>query len=266
MENLIIPDSALRDAVCKGSTIMGVTIDDKIAEDILTKGSSERMLLTDNHGQSSYGRFTFDGHKVIPVYEKHYLDERCPQCSGKVIITANAYCCENYLRNPRKCNFHALKKVGHRLISKDEMEDCLRHNREILDGFSTDEGKLYSGILELNRYGMTSVDSRVFRCPRCGGRLLVHQNTFNCENYNDPVHPCKTRIYRDNYGHRMTLKELIELLTFGKTVEPLELKRNNGRIYPAYLTFDKAYCKVGVQPASPAPSGRRGAEASNTDK
>lgn len=226
-------------------TYMGVNVTEKLARELVENYRTELLLFSQPGGQHDFGRLVLKDDSVEVEMDKHYLKGRCPVCGGRVIHTSKGYFCENYREGDNNsCQFHALGVLAYRQITEDNIEDFLSGKAEILDGFRSDDNIPFSGYLVLNSKKMLSVNSRICRCPRCGGMLQVGPTSFRCENFNDPEHPCKTRYYRYYGGVRINRKMMEELSRYGHTVEPLILTREDGRRYPACLAFNDLKTRI----------------------
>lgn len=129
------------------------------------------------------------------------------------------------------CGFHVPGILANRKITDSEMEDFLAGNAQVLDGFSNNEGKIFSSVLTLAEDGKVVMDSRIAVCPVCGGDILVSPQAFNCSNYSNPQVKCKFMAWRNIAGHVITKQEMVEICEEGQTREPLELYKNNGAIF-----------------------------------
>lgn len=225
-------------------TLHGVQLTDELARELFETGRIDILPMVNKLGQKFRGRLILDGDHVGVELEKHILKGRCPICGGRIIRTSKGYACENYLSKQHTCDFHALGILGNRKITEQEMEDFLAGNPEILDGFSSSQGKVFCGTLTLNKDKMLAVTSRVSRCPVCGGHMLVGLKSFNCENFNNTEHPCKTTFWRHLQAHDITKKEIDEICKDGSTHEPVELTRANGQIYHARLALNSSKTEI----------------------
>ena len=74
--------------------------------------------------------------------------------------------------------------------------------------------------------------------------MLVGLKSFNCENFNNTEHPCKTTFWRHLQAHDITKKEIDEICKDGSTHEPVELTRANGQIYHARLALNSSKTEI----------------------
>ena len=136
--------------------------------------------------------------------KSHYLQGRCPVCGGRIVKTGKGYACENSIPQDPLCGFHVPGILANRKITDSEMEDFLAGNAQVLDGFSNNEGKVFSSVLTLAEDGKVVLDSRIAVCPVCGGDILVSPQAFNCSNYSNPQVKCKFMAWRNIAGHVIT--------------------------------------------------------------
>ena len=175
----------------------GIDFDDELARKLITDGSTEEMTMWNVNGQPFQARF--------------------------IIVNGKA-------QDPL-CGFHVPGILANRKITDSEMEDFLAGSAQVLDGFSNNEGKVFSSVLTLAEDGKVVLDSRIAVCPVCGGDILVSPQAFNCSNYSNPQVKCKFMAWRNIAGHVITKQEMVEICEEGQTREPLELYKNNGAIF-----------------------------------
>ena len=189
------------------------------------------MTMWNVNGQPFQARFIIVNGKVDVEIKSHYLQGRCPVCGGRIVKTGKGYACENSIPQDPLCGFHVPGILANRKITDSEMEDFLAGSAQVLDGFSNNEGKVFSSVLTLAEDGKVVLDSRIAVCPVCGGDILVSPQAFNCSNYSNPQVKCKFMAWRNIAGHVITKQEMVEICEEGQTREPLELYKNNGAIF-----------------------------------
>ena len=230
--------------------LRGVKMEEPIVKQLLECGSTDDVEMTNKYGKPYRGHFIIDEGKVGVEQARHYLNGRCPLCGGRMLKTAKGYECENSCdpRRPKTCSFKANGILCNRMITESEMELYLSGKpQNVLDGFVTREGKVFSSILETNA-GMqcVSLTAVVGKCPSCGGELRIKDRTFKCENHKDEKEPCKFQAWRHISGHEITLQEIEEIRLSGMTREPVELYRDDGSIYFKHLGLseDKTHITI----------------------
>lgn len=142
---------------------------------------------------------------------KRYLQSNCPFCGHKMLVTSHGYKCES-------CGFTFPLFVCNRHISEEEACDVINGNRVALDGFSSNDGKIFSSIVVIEGRSVR-VDNTVCYCqkPAGGGRIVVKKNCYACMKKSSCVHSnCKFPFKRWYNGHRLTVPEVIKLTQTGE--------------------------------------------------
>ncbi len=83
-------------------------------------------------------------------------------------------------------------------------------------------------MVRLTDDGKTVLESRIAKCPVCGGDIHIGQRTYNCANYRNESNPCKFSIRRNIGGHNVTVEEAREICEEGITQQTLEFYREDG--------------------------------------
>jgi hypothetical protein len=167
------------------------------------------------------------------------MEGRCPICGGRVKKTSKGYACENHVGPNPTCDFYMMGIICNRKITDEEVERFLSGERLTLDGFSTNDGHMFSSTLQLNEKGSVSLESKITKCPVCGGEIHVGMKAYNCSNYKDKDHPCNFSIWRNISGHEVTVEEARQICEDGQTKEVLELFKEDGTIYYKRLGLNK---------------------------
>lgn len=145
---------------------------------------------------------------------KLFLKHTCPCCGSKVYVTNKGYHCSN-------CNFFVKGYICNRHISIDDAEAILNGEHIILDGFSTDNGKIFSSIPVVHDNTVV-LDNTVFRCDTSYGigRVIVGRRFFKCERSFVCNQECpftkNSHFRRSIDGHMITVKDIVDLLTSGR--------------------------------------------------
>lgn len=149
---------------------------------------------------------------IVPVYRKLLLNFRCPVCGGQMASTNRSYCCENMLKKESTCDYEVRHYLSSRFIRPHELADALNGGTQVIDGFRS-KATNFSGFLDMDENFRVTVNSRVGKCPSCGGDMLVGPTGFNCSNYKNG---CTFKISREYDGHLLSVAEVRELLTQGE--------------------------------------------------
>lgn len=217
----------------------GVELDDKLVKELITKGHTRELQMINKIGQPFNASFVIKDGKVCIELTSHYMRGKCPVCGGRVLKTSRGYACENNLLNDQKCSFKMGGVICGRSIQDEEMEKLLSGTPEIIDGFTSLQGKAFSSSLVVKEDGTVGLDSSITKCPVCGGKILVSPVAYNCSNYGNPGIQCKFSVWRNVCGHSISKEEMRQICEEGATRQPLEMFKANGRVY---------YKKLGLSP------------------
>ena len=94
--------------------------------------------------------------------------------------------------------------------------------------------------------GKTVLESRIAKCPVCGGDIHIGQRTYNCANYRNESNPCKFSIWRSIGGHNVTVEEAREICEEGITQQTLEFYREDGVLYYKRLALSQQKDRVNM--------------------
>lgn len=160
---------------------------------------------------------------------------RCPICGADVVKTGRGYKCVNAASQPATCTFQIPAMLFNRHIADSEAAALIGGEALLLDGFSSNEGKIFSSILSLDEARKPQLNARVGLCPACGGDIYVGLRGFNCSNFKRQEKPCTFTIWRFYGGHEVSLQEAREILEKGITSQSLRMFREDGGVYSKRL-------------------------------
>ena len=138
---------------------------------------------------------------------KEYLSAHCPYCGSRIYRNSHGYQCEH-------CNFQVKNYICNRHLNKEEMEKVLMGEEIIVDGFSTNTGKIFSSIPVIQNYTIV-LDNTIALLQQ--GRIVVGTKSFVCEPFQREK-SIKFRVQRMYNGHQITVGEIKTLLQQGKVV------------------------------------------------
>jgi len=222
----------------------GVEMTEEICRQLLSEGRTDVMEMTNKNNQQFMACFIIaDGHVELELVS-HYMKGRCPICGGKVKKTSKGYACENHVGPHPTCDFYMMGIICNRKITDEEVERFLLGETLTLDGFSSNDGHMFSSTLQLNEQGSVSLESKITKCPICGGDIHVGPKAYNCSNYSNSAHPCHFNIWRNISGHVVTADEVRQICEHGQTDEVLELYKDDGTVFYKRLGLNKCHNQV----------------------
>ena len=217
----------------------GVEMTEEICSKLLSEGRTGIMEMKNKKGQPFQAMFIIQNGRVALELVSHYMEGRCPICGGRVKKTSKGYACENHVGPHSTCDFYMMGIICNRKITDEEVERFLKGEKLTLDGFASNDGHMFSSTLQLNEQGNVSLESRITKCPVCGGDIHVGPKAYNCSNYKDFVHPCHFNIWRNISGHVVTPEEVRQICENGQTDSVLELYKEDGTVFYKRLGLNK---------------------------
>ncbi|ENM7456990.1 topoisomerase C-terminal repeat-containing protein, partial [Salmonella enterica subsp. enterica serovar Cerro] len=73
------------------------------------------------------------------------------------------------------------------------------------------------------------------KCPMCGSKMKVSPKAYSCTN----IPKCEFRLWGTQFNKELTMTQVVELLTKGKTREIKGLKKKDGSKFDAVLTLNQ---------------------------
>ena len=215
----------------------GYELTEDDAVDLITRGETAYHDCTTLSGVQYTARLVRKGERISIVGDNSELDVPCPACGARVKETQRAWACENYFRDADRCLLYVPKNLCGRDITAEEVTDLLEHGRSaVLDGFEHD-GREFSAYMHVLPDGTCRLDSAVCPCPVCGGQLYAASKGFVCSNYSNPAVRCRFVIWRNSFGHQMSVDEVITLCRLGAT-PVLTFRRKDGVEYSGRLVIN----------------------------
>ena len=214
----------------------GVNINDALVHQLVEKHTTDELEISDGKGHKFFGRLSIVPGKGLELeYNKDYLDAVCPDCGGRLVKTKSRCVWESSLKAHSICHFFIPNHMCQRRISENEVIDFLNGNADILDNFIDKEsGKKFSAYLIRRPTGEVGLCSDVGKCPFCGGTIFVGDKAFNCSNYK---RGCDFHVWKYYEHHRLTLREIRDLLKNKRLSEPFFIYDERGHKLPYMLTI-----------------------------
>lgn len=138
-----------------------------------------------------------------------YLSIPCPTCGQGVIMTSHGYQCSG-------CGLFIPQYISNRYISPKEAEQILSGENFILDGFSSNNGKIFSAMPVIHN-NKVEIVTKVDNCPFNGsGSIIIGTHRFYCNAHKGCPQNCHFMLRRSYNGHRITPEEVQCLNEKGK--------------------------------------------------
>ncbi len=202
---------------------------------------------------------TFEGNTVA-IENPAHLKTRCPKCGGEVVENYRRFACTR-----EGCDFSLAKHPGGRTFEVEEVEELLRVGKiGPLNGFISKLGRPFAAALKLNDEYRLEFDfgdenkpeeedrdlsnlPEMGRCPKCGGRVLMGDAAYFCEN-TQGTRSCDFRCGRIILQQPVESDQIQKILTEGKS-DLLEnfVSNRTRRKFKAYLVWDKKSGKIGFE-------------------
>jgi ribosomal protein S4E len=157
---------------------------------------------------------------------KIYLTAPCPVCGKRMFLNSHGYQCEG-------CTFHIPSFICNRRMTPQEVEKILSGEDIILDGFSSNAGKVFSSIPVIVGHEI-KLDNTVYTSPVLG-RVIVGTKGFMCAT-EDGQQRSKLRVQRIYNGHPVTADEVKVLLHDGNVA--IDTFDDEGNPQQQTLSFD----------------------------
>lgn len=228
------------------NSLFDVELTEELVSQLLSEGHTGLLDMKNRDGSSFKASFVLRHGRIAVQSNIHYLNGVCPICGGKMRVTLKGYRCENSIGEHPSCEFMLPSIVCNRRINEEEAEEFLSRQKLELDGFATNEHKAFSSAITLNEEGKVVLQSRIAKCPVCGGDIHIGQRAYNCANYKNEANPCKFSIWRNIGGHAVTAEEARQICEEGGTKKTLEFFREDGTVYYKKLALSAQKDKVSM--------------------
>jgi hypothetical protein len=224
----------------------GKEITDDIALQIIENGETEVFNdFTKKDGTTFSASLRYEEGFVKPKFKNQPLEHECPSCGGKIEMLANGYACTNYHEKDneenRRCSLYISKIIAGRSISTDEVEMLLKDKKTgFLDGFTNKKNETFSSRLVFNDSGGVIFDSKLCKCPKCGGDMYIGEKAYNCANFKNEKIKCTFSIWREISRREITPQEAIALCE-NKITPTLKGFKNKDGSFERKLTINEDF-------------------------
>ena len=161
---------------------------------------------------------------------KHKIIGKCPVCGDDVVKVMSGYACKNSFRTENPCAFALGNMIANRRMKDEEIAELLDKKRLLRDGFASKEGKAFTTILRIEQDGSVGIGNIIGKCPKCGGDVYANNRAFGCGNFKRTENPCNFTIWRNIFGHELTLDEVSEIIDNGCTSLEVECFDKSGSV------------------------------------
>lgn len=187
----------------------------------------------------------------------------CPLCQqGRVLESAKAYGCSRYREG---CPLTIWKVMASKKLTEKQVRTLLtRGYTDWLKGFRSKAGKMFEARLKLEADGKVTFDfersvaKRVaptpkavtgalpdaLTCPQCGqGHIIEGKRGHGCNRYREG---CDFVVWKEIASKTLTARQIVTLITKGRTGVIKGFKSQQGKPFAARLKFDARWQVVFV--------------------
>lgn len=166
----------------------------------------------------------------------------CPKCGQPMEIAPWGYSCKN-----ENCAFRIGHTIAGKMLSHAEMKALLEGGSiGPISGFKSKKGTEFSAKLSLDKEfninfefesdGKFHGQKTDYKCPLCGSILEENKNALFCTSSSEDC-DCKFTLFKTIAGHTLTVKEIEELFTNGRTPLIQDFKSKKGTEFTACLKW-----------------------------
>ncbi len=181
---------------------------------------------------------------------------KCPSChTGKIVTKKFGYACTAYQKDGSGCNF-AIGKISERKLTEAEVQNLInKGNTGLLKHFKSKKGTEFEAELILVEEEGRKVIKFSFperkieylegtKCPLCGKKIAKKAFGYGCSGYNkDDKNSCKFTVNEKIASKKIPEKQIIKLLSEGKTEKITGFKSKAGKNFSAMLVLENGTIK-----------------------
>lgn len=219
-------------------------------EDFIRK-ETEKMIGQNLRNQLADKISEFAGKNAKGLGARKKIGVKCPNCDGELVTTPFGYGCTNYKADKSGCNF-VIGEIAGVSLSEEQVKGLIEKGKtETIRGFKSKAGKKFDAILKLQKsedavfsihFDFDEVEPEIVEdvhCPVCGGKIIKLAFGYGCSNYKaEDEQSCKF-VIGSIAGKQLSLSQLKQLLTEGKTETIRGFKSKAGKKFDACLTLTK---------------------------
>lgn len=176
-------------------------------------------------------------------------DVTCPVCGSAMEVTPFGYSCVKHHENPDECYF-SVGKIAGKAISVDDLKELLETGKtQLIRGFTAKNKKKFNACLVLEtgedgrkriNFDFSQNEAEIVegaQCPMCGGAIQITSFGYGCANYDASNEAsCKFAI-GSLAGKSLTVAQVKELLTKGRTETIRGFKSKAGKKFDACVAI-----------------------------
>lgn len=207
--------------------VCGKEIDEKLLQSLLDGKTSSQFTFKKNNGTSFKAKLKLENGELSFDFTSGI---QCPKCKKKD-VTLNkygAFCDE-------ACGLKVFRKIAGKELTDTEMKTLLtKGSIKNLKGFKSKQGKEFdAGLAFQDDWNLGFVfenknPAKDIACPECRNKTIkVNRGGAFCD--------CGLKIFRKIAGQELTDKDIIDLLTKGKTREISGFTNNSGKEFSASI-------------------------------
>lgn len=240
-------------------SIAGRSLTEEEVKTLVTEGHTEVLSgFTSKTGKSFSASLVFkkeeDGKvKINFDFSKNQPeileDIKCPACGADMEITPFGYACTRHREDSDACYF-AIGKIAGRSIGINDLRELLQTGRTcMIKGFTAKNKKKFNAslVLETDEEGKKKIGFDFSRneaeriegvqCPVCGAAIEKKSFGYGCMSY-DAQNPESCRFCIGSIaGKDLTVSQVKELLTKGRTETIRGFKSKNGKRFDACIAL-----------------------------
>ena len=185
------------------------------------------------------------------IAAKKKLGISCPVCGGELETTPFGYGCGNYKKDGTGCKFSVGTIAGRDLTEEEFKSLITKQKTEVLSGFVSKSRKKFSAALVLKKEedGKYSIQFDFsenkpeviegLNCPVCGGAMVKTPFGYACEHRGRENEGTCTFAIGKIAEKDLTLAQVKELLTDGRTSTIRGFKGKSGKRFDACVALEK---------------------------
>lgn len=184
------------------------------------------------------------------IATKKKLGVPCPACGGEMETTPFGYGCGNYRKDGTGCKF-SVGAIAGRELSEEEVKTLFTEGHTaVLEGFVSKNKKKFKAalVLEKKEEGQPVINFDFSKnepekieglsCPVCGSAIEITPYGYSCIRHREDLEACYFSIGKLS-GRQLSVAELTELVTNGRTATLRGFKSKTGKKFDACLVLAK---------------------------